>query len=522
MINDEPTGATLRDYWRVLLRRKWLVVIAVLATLAPAIALSLAQNPVYVAEARMLLQSRPGESQFGSVSVRVDQARTVANEIEVLQGDVVHNQVIKDLHLSEFPPGVSGSAATDTDVVSVTVRSGDPDTAAILANAYVKAYTEIKRNLAIQGLADAGTELQSKVNELQDQIDAIDLQTVTATADQRALFDVQRRKLVDTQAVFKTKLDQVQVDQALTTGSAQVIQPATVPSSPVEPTPKRTAALALVVGLLLGLGAAFGVDYLDDSIRTPDDLAKLGSGLPLLAIVPVDPPPDHRALAISKPDDPAVESYRALRTNVQFLGFDQNTQVIEVTSAISGEGKTTTASNLAVVLAQTGSNVVLVDADLRRPRLHRVFAVDGGHGLTNALLGEPLDANLQVVGGNLTLLASGPVPPNPSDMLSGKRMAAVVEQLKSHFDYVIIDSAPVLPVSDGVALSRHVDGVLLVSHAGRTSLPQLRQALMNLEQVSGPVLGFVLNRAKLRGRGGYGYGYGYAESTDYSPRVPSG
>ena len=502
---------TLRDYWQVVLRRKWFIVVAVAATVIPAVALSVAQDPIYVGEARMLLQSKPGESLFGNDVVVADSDRVVANEIQVLEGDVVLDKVREQLGLADDPPEVDGTADADTDVVAVKVRSGDPDTAAALANAYVVAYTTVKRELAVQGLADAGTELQSKVNDLQGQIDALDAQiAATDDADAKAVLNTQRTKLVDTQSVFRTRLDQVQVDAALTTGSAQLIQPASVPDDPVEPTPARTAALAVLVGLLLGLAAAFLVDHLDDSIRTPADVAKLGAGLSVLGIVPVDPPPDHRPIALSRPADPAVEAYRSLRTSVQFIGFERDTQVIEVTSAVPGEGKTTTASNLAVVLSQTGSSVVLVDADLRKPRVHELFAITTSTGLTDVLLGDSIDGALQIVDENLSVLIAGRVPPNPSEMLSGSRMANLVASLKSRFDYVVIDTPPVLPVSDAVALSRHVDGVLVVAQSRRTSLPQLRHALANLERVSAPVLGIVLNRAKQGGNRSDGYGYGYS------------
>ena len=508
---------SLRDYWRVILRRKWLIVIALICTVTPAVALSLAQKPVYVARAVMLLQSKPGESVFATSSATANPDRLVQNQIAVLQGDVVYARVISDLGLKHHPPSVRGSSSGSTDVVSVSVRSNDPRTAAILANAYVQAYGNVKRSQAVDGLTLAGVELQSKVTAAQEQIDKIDKQVLTATSDEKIALAAQRNQLASQQALFKNRLDQIQVDAALSTGSAQLIAPASPPREPVEPTPERNAALAIVVGLLLGLGAAFLIDYLDDCLRSPEDLLKLGSVVPLLAVVPVDPPPDNRPVALSRPQDAAVEAYRSLRTSVQFLGFDRAVRVIEVTSAVPGEGKTTTASNLAVVLAQTGATVVLVDADLRRPRLGQVFGVPSFVGLTNNLVGESLDLTINQVDDNLAVITSGAVPPNPSEMLSGRRMSAVIDELKTRFDYVIIDTAPVIPVSDAVAMSRLVDGVLIVAQAGRTSAPQLREVLAKLEQVSAPVLGVVFNRAKRRRHTDYAMSYGYGYAGGYAP-----
>ncbi len=518
-MNDNGTQSmTLRDYWRAVVRRKWLIVVAVVTCTAPAVALTLAESPTYESTARVLLQSKPGESLFGSNVVSSNADRAVANEINVLEGDVVYQQLKTDLGLVADPPTVSGVSETSTDVIAVSVQSGDPDTAAILANAYVQAYTTVKRTQAINGLADAGRELQSKVTDLQAQVDAIDLELLTATPDQKTLLDAERRQLVDTQSVFKQRLDQIQVDSALTSGSAQLIQPAVTPTGPIAPTPARTAVLAVVVGLLLGLFAALLVDHLDDSIRTSDDLAKLGSDVLLLAVIPADRPPDHRPVALSRPDDVEVEAYRSLRTNVQFIGFERDCRVIEITSSVTGEGKTTTAANLAVVLAQAGSSVVLVDADLRRPRVHELFAIGRTLGLVDNLLRESIDLTVHPIDDHLSILPAGRIPSNPSEMLSGNRMAAVIEELKARFDYVIVDTAPTLPVSDAIALSRHVDGVLFVAQAGRTSLAQVRLCLGRLDQVSAPLLGVVLNRAKQRNRRreyGTAYGYGYESSGSY-------
>ena len=265
-----------------------------------------------------------------------------------------------------------------------------------------------------------------------------------------------------------------------------------------------------MVGTLLGLGAAFFIDYLDQSIKNPEDLDKVGTDLPLLAVIPLVPSPDNRPIALSKPDDLAVESYRALRTNVQFLGLERDVKVIQVTSGMPGEGKTTTATNLAVVLSQTGATVALVDADLRRPRISQIFAVDGSRGLTDNLTGETVDMTLYPLDEHLSVIVSGRVPPNPSEMLSSRRMAAVVGELRKRFDHVVIDSPPTLPVSDAVALAQHVDGVLVVVQAGQTPIPQVRRTLAALVQVNAPVLGLVLNKAHERSdTAEYSYGYGY-------------
>ncbi len=495
-VGERPHTA-LRDYWRVIVRRSWIVIVAIIATVTPAVALSAHQSSIYEADADMLIHVLPGESVFGSGQQNINPDRLVQNEISVLEGDVVYQRLIENLALEHDPPGVNGSGFDDADVITVSVQSGDPETAARLADAYIEAYIDVKRERAVDGMVAASTELQIKITELHTQIEALDARIDASSTDDDSNAEADRRALVDQQALFRQRIDQLQVDAALSAGSAELVRPAAVPSKPIKPTPVRTATLAALVGLLLGLCAAFLIDHLDDSVRSSDDLDRLGTDVPVLATVPNVPSRDNRPVAISAPESPPVEAFRHLRTNLQFLGIERKVRSIQVTSTRPGEGKSTTAANLAVVLAQTGANVVLVDADLRKPDLHRLFAIDGSNGLTNNLAGDPMELTIQRITDQLWVIVGGPVPPNPSELLSGRRMDAFADELSRRFDYVIIDSAPLLAVSDAGALSRHVDGVLLVVQAQRVSLPQLRESLTTLERVGAPLLGIVLNRAKV-------------------------
>ena len=511
MSDGRSQTMTFRDYWRVIIRRKWAIVIPIVATVAAAVGLSFAQDEVYVGEARMLIQSRPGESLFGNDVVDTDKKRNIANEIEVLEGGIVRDQLIETLGLTERPPSVTGSSHVDTDVISVTVRSSDADTAAALANAYVEAYAKVKQKQAVEGLTEAATELRAKVSELQDQIDDANARLQAEPDVDSTLLDEQLRKLIDTQAPFISRLDQVQVDMALTSGSAQLIAPAVAPPDPSEPKPERNAAIAVVAGLLLGLGLAFIIDHFDDSISVPADLAKAGLGVPLLAVVPVASPPDGRPIAMSRPGDTVVDAYNAMRTNIEFVALEQHTKVIEVTSALPDDGKTTTATNLAVVLAQAGSRVVLVDADLRTPQLDKTFSLsapaDLDSGLADILAGAKVDSAASAVVDGLTVITFGTVQGSPGELLSSDGLRLLIEALKHRFDYVIIDTSATLPVSDAVAIARHVDGVLVVTRAGRTSLSHLRGTIGHLERVAAPVIGIVLNGASTRSARRYGLEY---------------
>ncbi|MCU1398789.1 MAG: lipopolysaccharide biosynthesis [Acidimicrobiales bacterium] len=513
MSSYDSKEMNLRDFWRTLTRRSSVVIVALVATVAPAITLSLLQAPIYEASARMLLQTSQSSTLFGDNGQSPTKANLVNNEIQVVEGEVVFQRVKTDLGLTADPPRATGAPFGDTDVVIVTVSSSDPVTAAALANAYVDAYVNTKRSQAIGNLVAGSKVLQQQITALQDQIDAVDVTIAASATDDDTTAEAQRRVLVDQQTLFKQKIDQLQVDAALTTGGAQLVRPAEEPTDPAEPNPVKTALLAIAVGLILGVGAAFVLDYIDDSVRDATELTKLGNGLPVLAMVPGVSAPDKRPIALSRPNDVAVEAYRTLRTNLQFMGVERMMQVFEVTSSLPGEGKTTTAANLAVVLSQAGSSVVLIDADLRKPRVHQMFAIEEKEGLTDALVGSQFGLIVRKIDENLCVITAGAMQPNPSEMLGSNRMRSVIEELKLRFDYVIIDSAPVVAVNDSVALARHVDAVILVSQLGRTKSPQVAEAVRLLEQVSAPLIGFVVNRAKasdVAGGTGYGYGYEYA------------
>lgn len=503
-MSETRAELTLRDYGRVVWRRRWLVIMSTGLAVLVAVVFTSMQTPIYSTSAEVLVQPRGQDGLFEDQIVNLND-RAIQTEIQVIEGAAVRSRVQENLLLAAPPPEATASAVGDTDVISITVRDANAANTQTFANAYAEAYIEVRREQSVNALLAASVEVQSAIDDLQAQIDAL------------APDDPSRVALVNQLGNFNATLDELRVDAALRTGGAAIIKPAELPTSPIEPTPARTAVLAAVVGLLVGLGAAFLLDYLDDKVRSESDLEALVDR-PVLAVVPVDPPPDNRPIALSEPTHLAVEAYRGLRTNVQFLGLDEPISVVQLTSSMAGEGKTTTSSNLAVVLAQAGHRVALVDADLRRPRIHEVFGVAQVPGFTDLLLGAEarnVVHHVEVDGGNrLSVYTSGGVPSNPSELLSGRRTRQLLEAMGAHYDYVIVDSAPILPVSDSVALAGAVDGVIVVAQAGRATDDQVVDTVERLVRVSAPILGMVLNQASKTNAGSYAYG-GYA-----SPRRP--
>ena len=303
-------------------------------------------------------------------------------------------------------------------------------------------------------------------------------------------------------------------------GSVSVVEVGELPGSPVKPRSTLNTALAALAGLAIAIGVALLFEYLDDTVKTAEDLET--TGLVALGGVARFPRPRTEAESLmvgSQHRSSAAEAYKVLRTNVQFSTLDRPGQTLLVTSANPGEGKTTTVANLALAIAQTGKRVVAVDSDLRRPNLHKLFGLSNTGGLTSALLSKEasLDGYVQSTQfENLTVLTSGPLPPNPSELLSSHRLDAVLETLKRQADVVVFDSPPALAVADASILASKVDGTILVVDSGKTRVDALRRACETLGRSKTKVLGGILNKLSPKGRGYYYYHYYYGTAEDGS------
>jgi non-specific protein-tyrosine kinase len=259
---------------------------------------------------------------------------------------------------------------------------------------------------------------------------------------------------------------------------------------------------------------AFLIEYLDDTVKSPDEVTQILGASALGAITrtpPVEKAAD-RLITAAHPKSHISEAYRVMRTNIQFAGVDKPLRTLVVTSANPTEGKTTTLANLGVVMAQAGKKVILVDSDLRRPMLHKIFEVSNSTGLTNLLLQDALSLDGSVADTkieNLRLIPSGPLPPNPSELLGSHRMKRLVETLRSEADVILFDSPPVLPVADAAILASSADGVVLVVDAGNTRRDMLARAGEMLSKVNANIVGAALNKLKAGRSGRYYYYYHY-------------
>ena len=506
-----------------LARRKTLVLALIVGLVGAALLLSAMQTPVYQAEAQILLEPGRAESPFES-----DRAPTPANsdvlidtEIEVLKSRPVRAAVAEKIGAV---PEVSAHRVAKTLIVSVRAESTDPDRAATVANEYAKTYISIRRAQETEDVVGTGAQVAAKVADFQSQLDQLDRRIQDAQPAQRAGLTAEREALVRQQALFKQRLDELQVEATLKSGGAQLVAPASVPSSPVRPTPVRNAVLALIVGAMVGLGLASLLEYLDDRIQSKDDMAGAVGTLPILGLIPLVPSwaAGRQSLQLASGSDdraPAAEAYRGLRTSIQMLGVERPLSTVQFTSPGAAEGKTTTLCNLAAVLADAGRRVVIVDCDLRRPRVHDAFSLPNDLGFTSVIAGQvPLQEAIRSVTDQpgLSVLTAGPIPPNPSELLGSQKTSELLFRLQSDFDVVLVDSPPVLPVTDATVLSTWVDATVMIAAAGVTTRKQLRTAIDLLRQAEAPLAGLVLNRAGAEER--YGYAYRYAEEAPKGSR----
>ncbi len=299
-------------------------------------------------------------------------------------------------------------------------------------------------------------------------------------------------------------------------GNVRVIDRAEVPRTPIKPNKKRNVLLAAVVGLMLGVGLAFFLEYLDNTLKLPEEISEY-LGIPFLGAVPAFEKEAQKKgtekpelIALNAPKSTASESFRGVRTAILFSSPEKAPSAILVSSSGPMEGKTLCAANLAITMAQSGSRVIILDCDMRRPRMHRLFGVARQTGLSNYLVGSAgiKDAIFPTAVENLHLAPVGPIPPNPSEILGSQRMDAFIHALKTKYDRVIIDSPPVSAVTDAAILSQKVDGILLVVRAGETPRQMVQAGLAKLRAVNAHVLGGVLNGVRID-RDGYYYQYYY-------------
>jgi non-specific protein-tyrosine kinase len=500
----------LRRQLTILRAWLWLLVASVLLAASSAFLVSGAMPKIYDAQntlivGQSLTAANPNSDQLLAAQRLSQTYATVVTTRPLAQ------RVIVQLGLPMTADGllneVRASAPANSALIYITVSDTDPGKAAAIANAFADEL--ISESPAIQGQqADLQKAIQAnldstqtEITQTQDQIGQLTANPAR-TASQDLELQTLETHLVSLRATYAALLPNLNANSS---NLVTVVEPAVAPTAPSSPRTLLNIILAAMLGLLAAVGIAFLVEYLDDSITSSDEVQEV-TGLPTLGVVPVmqgDPKRSeiYRLETLLKPRSPVAETYRALRTNIEFASVDAPLRTLLVTSALPQEGKTTTAGNLAIVFAQGGSRVLLVDGDLRKPGLDGLFGLSNEFGLTTLFRDEAAtvtEVTRETELDNLKIVTSGPLPPNPAELLSSKRWLTILERLKAEADLVVIDSPPLQAVTDAALLAAVVDGTVLVIHARRTRRGAVRQAREALARSGGNILGVVMNRLKKR------------------------
>lgn len=482
-----------------------LIIAAVVLAVVGAFLFSSVQSKVYEARATLIVgNSLSATPDYTGLLVSQELSSTYAT---IATTRPVLEAVITKLGLKTTPDDLLKDIATSTEtgqpLLSVTVRDGDATQAAAIANAI--AAQVIVASPSVGGhSADLQAAVDADLKATQDQIATDQSQVVslssiqTRTEAQDATLATLQAQLVSLRATYATLLAYSSASAAIT---VSVIEPAVAPDVPISPRPLLNTVIAGILGLLVSGAIVLVAAYLDDRIKTPEDVEDV-VGLPTLgSVVKMGGEKGrseiYRLVTLLYPRSAVAESYRMLRSNLEFARVDRPIHTILVTSSLPGEGKTVTAANLAIAFALEGRRVLLIDADLRRPGIHTLFDVPNTKGLTTMLRGD--EVNLDAVAHTneqerLRILTSGPLPPNPAEMLGSQRMLTFLQQLQTSQDVLVIDSPPLRVVTDAAILSAFVDGTLLVIDASKSRRAAVRLGREALNRVNAQVLGVVLNR----------------------------
>jgi len=512
----------IEQYLEIMLRRKWIILLVLLATVVGVAGLTYTMTPVYSATSTVRIARVEDSSGYYASLDYAD--RLISTYVELLQGPSYLKRVAADLNLNmstdRLARAIHVESIPNTELLRITVESPEPTTAKNIAN-------RLGSLLVEEGQAIYSGPGKSAREILQEQIEALEatleenryqLQTLLETnpdGDTQEIGDLRAR--IGTQEELYTLLlneyDNARVREALLANSISLVEAAELPGSPSKPNVALNMALSVIVGLGGGIALAFLMENLNRAIRTSDGLAT-ATRVPVLGTIPLsDVPRESRGQAFLLTDDEplldgdtqsaAGEAFRMLRSVLLSLSLGETRlRTILVTSASPGEGKSTITANLAKVIAQTGRRIIVVDSDLRRPCMHRLFGLTNDVGLSMAILGRR-PTNTQVIKttrlAGVQVVTSGPLPRYPAELLSSPSMQQLVDDLASRADMVLFDSPPLLVASDAIGLASLVDGVLLVAASDQVTDRQIQRVLDQLERIGARVVGTVLNRARLSG-----------------------
>jgi non-specific protein-tyrosine kinase len=528
-------SASLRDYLWLLRRRKWEIIIVAALTVAVTMFFTLRQTDIYQGTTRVLVnqvQSPTAQNTALPPNLQTEQ--------QLVESPAVASIVVRKLNLHQTPDSLLGglnvAAVPNTNVLSIAYDSPSPRFAARVANGFANAYVQFRGGQSAQAYQAASLSVNRQILHNQRKLQTLDGRINAASSPAlKVALQAQRDTLVAQLGVLQQQLSTLQSNSATSqTNAAQVIQTASVPGSPVKPNKLRNGLIALIVGLVLGILLALFRHRLDIRFSTPHELEE-ELRAPVLGAIPRVAEWRKRSIPevilLTKPQSVLAEVFRTLATNLRYAARERNARLLLITSALQGEGKSTTTANVGVALAQAGQRVIVVSADVRRPGLHRFFGTPND-GLVDVVAGDKtLDEVLyETKIPNLRVIGSGPIPSDPAALLGSPGMMEVFDGIRAidDCDFVLVDSPPVLAVADASLLVPYIDCTLMVLDASVTSRSALVQGREQLDHAGARVLGAVFNdfdSSNVHPGDYYAYGYyggalkyGYAYGNGTEPK----
>ncbi len=510
--------------------RRWWWLLAIIPIVAgtTAYVFSVRQTPLFSANAIVMVT--PGSNSTGDYmnAIRAGQSAAATYEQLVVSDPIltpVKNDLNLPLSIDQLKAKVSASIVRNTSLIRISVSDTSPARAAAIANATAQSFTKFIAEQAVQFDSPAQTAMQDMIDDTNSQIEQTQTQIDAASADpslssEASSLESQKQTLQNRLAELLVSQQEMEVNSQSQKSQVSVSIPATAPASPYAPRVGFYTAFAIFVGLCIAIGLVALIEYLDNTVKADLDFFAL-TGSALLSVVALVPKlrgthGRDQLFVIEKPNSTLSESIRLLRTNVEFAASAREITTLAITSPGPAEGKSTIAANLAATMAQAGFSTVLIDADLRRPSQHKIFNIRNERGLTSLLTRTEHLWNwaaVEILHSNLWLIPSGPIPPNPADLLSLDRMRRLLDEIREIVDVVVIDTPPVLAVSDPLVVATNSDAVLLVCRAGGTRIEALKRSAEVLEQGNVRLVGVVVNQQSSRSLDSYAY-HGYYYGSD--------
>lgn len=514
-MEEQSFSDLFRHYLTLLIRWAWLLILATIIAGGTTFLVSKYMTPIYQASTTVLIDQAP-DSNTSEYTAILTSERLTRTYTEMISYRVVLEEVITNLELDmkfdELLEIITIQPVRDTQLIKLQVEHSNPSQAAIIANSIVEVFSGYNLSLQEKRYSESKQSLMGQLEQINEHIQLNQnslnaLEDIPENMKERDRLEAILTNYRQSYTTLLQSYEELRIIEARSSSGIIQVQKAVPPEKPIRPRTLINTLLAAIIGLMFSTVVVFMIDALDDTIKDPDQITKQ-FGIPILGLIATFEQSNDGPITLTNPMSPIAESFRLLRENIRYVSIDEPIKVLAISSANSGVGKSTVAANLAIVFAQGEKKVILMDADLRRPKIQKLFNIPNRKGLTELLVQPEINFEGTVQNINierLSIITSGGIPPNPSDLLSSQKMVSIMNQLRKQADMIIIDTTPVFVVADAMALSSNIDGVILVVKPGSTTTSSFERLIEQYNRIGLKILGVVVNGFRPGRLGSYYY-----------------